>query len=194
MKTFRVVPQISCCDTFREFADHFQVGNGDILVTNRRRYEKYVKPAGVAIPVLFREDYGKGEPTDEMIDAMGRDMEQYDAKRIIAFGGGTIVDMCKVLALDLPERSQMLFTGDAAPKKIRELIIIPTTCGTGSEVTNVTISELKSLHVKKGNLCGSCSIYPGILAGSAGLCICDKFHRCADPFSGKFSFSESVVL
>ena len=56
MKTFRVVPQISCCDTFREFADHFQVGNGDILVTNRRRYEKYVKPAGVAIPVLFRED------------------------------------------------------------------------------------------------------------------------------------------
>ena len=70
MKTFRVVPQISCCDTFREFADHFQVGNGDILVTNRRRYEKYVKPAGVAIPVLFREDYGKGEPTDEMIDAM----------------------------------------------------------------------------------------------------------------------------
>ena len=150
MKTFRVVPQISCCDTFREFADHFQVGNGDILVTNRRRYEKYVKPVGVVIPVLFREDYGKGEPTDEMIDAMGRDMEQYDAKRIIAFGGGTIVDMCKVLALDLPERSQMLFTGDAAPKKIRELIIIPTTCGTGSEVTNVTISELKSLHVKKG--------------------------------------------
>ena len=70
MKTFRVVPQISCCDTFREFADHFQVGNGDILVTNRRRYEKYVKPVGVAIPVLFREDYGKGEPTDEMIDAM----------------------------------------------------------------------------------------------------------------------------
>ena len=70
MKTFRVVPQISCCDTFREFAEHFQVGNGDILVTNRRRYEKYVKPAGVAIPVLFREDYGKGEPTDEMIDAM----------------------------------------------------------------------------------------------------------------------------
>ena len=103
MKTFRVVPQISCCDTFREFADHFQVGNGDILVTNRRRYEKYVKSVGVAIPVLFREDYGKGEPTDEMIDAMGRDMKQYDVKRIIAFGGGTIVDMCKVLALDLPD-------------------------------------------------------------------------------------------
>ena len=82
MKTFRVVPQISCCDTFREFADHFQVGDGDILVTNRRRYEKYVKPAGVAIPVLFREDYGKGEPTDEMIDAMGRDMEQYDAEAL----------------------------------------------------------------------------------------------------------------
>lgn len=150
MKTFRVVPQISCCDTFREFAEQFQIGDGDILVTNRRRYEKYVKPAGAELPVLFRDDYGRGEPTDEMINAMGRDLQKYHPDRIIAFGGGTIVDMCKVLALDLPERAQMLFTGEAVPKKVRELIIIPTTCGTGSEVTNVTIAELKSLHVKKG--------------------------------------------
>jgi len=28
--------------------------------------------------------------------------------------------------------------------------VVPTTCGTGSEVTNVAIAELKSLHVKKG--------------------------------------------
>ena len=150
MKSFRVVPQISCCETFQEFAEQFQIGDGDILVTNRRRYEKYVKPVGIMLPALFREDYGKGEPTDEMIDAMAKDMADYHPERIIAFGGGTIVDICKVLALDLPERSQMLFTGESAPKKARELIIIPTTCGTGSEVTNVTIAELKSLHVKKG--------------------------------------------
>ena len=117
MKTFRVVPQISCCDTFREFADQFQIGDGDILVTNRRRYEKYVKPAGAELPVLFRDDYGRGEPTDEMIDAMGRDLQKYHPDRIIAFGGGTIVDMCKVLALDLPDRAQMLFTGEAVPKR-----------------------------------------------------------------------------
>ena len=28
--------------------------------------------------------------------------------------------------------------------------MIPTTCGTGSEVTNVAVAELKSLHVKMG--------------------------------------------
>ena len=150
MKTFRVVPQISCCDTFREFADNFQVGDGDMLVTNQRIYEKHVKPAGIEIPALIYEDYGNGEPTDEMIDTMGKDMADYHPERIIAVGGGTIVDICKVLSLDLPERSQMLFTGEAPLKKIRELIVIPTTCGTGSEVTNVAIAELKSLHVKKG--------------------------------------------
>jgi 4-hydroxybutyrate dehydrogenase len=50
----------------------------------------------------------------------------------------------------VPEKSVDLFTGAAAPKKVKELVVVPTTCGTGSEVTNVAIAELKSLHVKKG--------------------------------------------
>jgi len=85
-----------------------------------------------------------------MIDAIAREMKKYSFKRIIAFGGGTIVDICKVLALEVPEKSVDLFTGAAAPKKVKELVVVPTTCGTGSEVTNVAIAELKSLHVKKG--------------------------------------------
>jgi 4-hydroxybutyrate dehydrogenase len=85
-----------------------------------------------------------------MIDAIAKEMKKYSFERIIAFGGGTIVDICKVLALDVPEKSVDLFTGKAVPKKIKELVIVPTTAGTGSEVTNVAIAELKSLKIKKG--------------------------------------------
>ncbi len=150
MQALRVVPEILYFDTFKEFNEAFGLGKGDILVTNQWMYDPYVKPLGIDMPVIFQEKYGKGEPSDEMIDAMARDMAGYDYERIIAFGGGTIVDICKVLSLEVPDKSVKLFTGEVAPKKVKELIVVPTTCGTGSEVTNVAIAELKSLHVKKG--------------------------------------------
>lgn len=150
MQALRVVPEILYFDTFKEFNEAFGLGKGDILVTNQWMYDPYVKPLGIDMPVIFQEKYGKGEPSDEMIDAMARDMAGYDYERIIAFGGGTIVDICKVLSLKVPEQSVKLFTGGVAPKKVKALIVVPTTCGTGSEVTNVAIAELKSLHVKKG--------------------------------------------
>ena len=150
MQALRVVPKIFYFDTFKEFNEEFNIGKGDIMVTNQWMYDPYVKPLGVDIPVIYQEKYGKGEPSDEMIDAMVADMKAYDYDRIIAFGGGTIVDICKILALESTEKSVDLFTGKKMPKKVKELIVVPSTCGTGSEVTNVAIAELKSLQTKKG--------------------------------------------
>lgn len=150
MQALRLVPKIQYFDTFKEFNEAFGLGKGDILVTNQWMYDPYVKPLGIDIPVIFQEKYGSGEPSDEMIDAMAKDMKNYEYDRIIAFGGGTIVDICKVLCLDVPEKSVQLFMGEVKPVKVKELVVVPTTCGTGSEVTNVAIAELKSLHIKKG--------------------------------------------
>lgn len=150
MQALRVVPKIFIFDNFKEFNEEFKLGKGDILVTNQWMYTPYIEPLGVDIPVIFQEKYGKGEPSDEMIDAMVAEMKKYEYDRIIAFGGGTIVDICKILALDPAEKSVDLFTGDKKPVKVKELVVVPSTCGTGSEVTNVAIAELKSLHTKKG--------------------------------------------
>jgi 4-hydroxybutyrate dehydrogenase len=150
MQALRVVPKVFYFDTFKEFNDEFKVGKDDLVVTNEWLYTPYMKPLGIETNLIFQEKYGAGEPSDEMIDAIAQEMKKYDFKRIVAFGGGTIVDICKILALDVPEKSIDLFTGAVAPKKVKELVVVPTTCGTGSEVTNVTIAELKSLHTKKG--------------------------------------------
>ena len=32
----------------------------------------------------------------------------------------------------------------------KQLVILPTTCGTGSEVTNISIAEITSKHTKMG--------------------------------------------
>ena len=88
MQALRVVPEILYFDTFKEFNEQFQLGKGDILVTNQWMYDPYVKPLGIDVPVIYQEKYGKGEPSDEMIDAMAKDMKAYEFDRIIAFGGG----------------------------------------------------------------------------------------------------------
>ena len=150
MLALRVVPKIYYFDTFKEFNEEFKIGKKDLLVTNEWIYTPYVAPLAIDTNIIYQENFGKGEPSDEMIDDMAKEMRKYDFDRIVAFGGGTIVDICKILALDIPERSEDLFTGKVAPKKLKQLIVVPTTCGTGSEVTNVAIAELKQLHVKKG--------------------------------------------
>jgi len=150
MQALRLVPKIFYFKTFKEFNEEFKIGKKDLLITNEWMFTPYVAPLGLDTNVIYQEKYGVGEPSDEMIDAMAKDMKQFDFDRIIAFGGGTIVDICKILALDLPEKSIGLFTGEVAPKKVKELVVVPTTCGTGSEVTNVAIAELKSLGIKKG--------------------------------------------
>lgn len=150
MQALRVVPKIFYFDTFKEFNEEFKLGKGDILVTNAWMYEPYVAPLGIDIPVIYQEKYGAGEPTDEMMDAMKVEMDKYEYDRIIAFGGGTIVDICKVLACEIPDKAADLYTGKVEAKRIKELILVPTTCGTGSEVTNVAVASIPSMNLKKG--------------------------------------------
>jgi len=150
MQALKLVPTIHYFDTFKDFHDEFKLGKGDILVTNEWMYKPYVEGLGIDIPVVFQEKYGAGEPTDEMMDAMKAEMDKYEYDRIIAFGGGTIVDCCKVLACEIPDKVADLYTDKYPCKKIKKLVAVPTTCGTGSEVTNVAVASIPSLNLKKG--------------------------------------------
>jgi 4-hydroxybutyrate dehydrogenase len=121
-----------------------------LVLTHKFLYEPFMKPLGIETNYIFQEKYGFGEPSDEMIDAIAADIKKVSFDRVIAFGGGTIIDIAKLCALDLPAKSIDLFEGHVPPVKKKGLIIIPTTCGTGSEMTNISIAELKAKHMKKG--------------------------------------------
>lgn len=136
--------------TCREFAEEFQVGSRDLILTNKYIYEPWFGQMGLNCPVIYQEQYGVGEPTDVMVDAILADVAKTGCKRIIAIGGGTVIDIAKVLAVSDDEGVDDLY--DKAPdlKKKRELVIIPTTCGTGSEVTNISIMARTRLGTKLG--------------------------------------------
>jgi len=158
MQTLRLVPTIHYFDTVRDWHEAFPFTEKDLVLTNEWLYKPYFEDLGANPNVIFQEKYGMGEPTDEMIDGIVKEAKQYSYDSIVAFGGGMIMDIGKVLALDVPERSEDLFMGKVPMKKIKRLVACPTTCGTGSEVTNIAIAELKSLGIKKG-LAGE-ELYP----------------------------------
>ena len=102
-----------------------------------------------ALPIC--EKYGKGEPTDGAVDAILDALRDKNFDRIVAIGGGTVIDIAKAVAVAAPEdKVDDLYDHVSELEKRHPLIIVPTTCGTGSEVTNISVMNRVSKGVKMG--------------------------------------------
>lgn len=150
MKEIILKSQISYYDTCAEFAREFNLGSGDLILTNEYIYKPYVGNLELNVHTIFQEAYGTGEPTDVMVDAILEAAAKTDCKRIIAIGGGTVIDIAKVMAVSEGEPLDSLYAAPDKIRKKRELVILPTTCGTGSEVTNISIINRTRLGTKVG--------------------------------------------
>jgi len=149
MRELMIKPTIYKFETAACFTEAFQVGKDDLILTNEYIYQPYFGALNLDCQVIFQEKYGAGEPTDEMVEAIYNDIKG-TYKRIIAIGGGTIIDIAKIFALKNVLPILDLYDGKIPPIKEKELILIPTTCGTGSEVTNISILSLISRATKRG--------------------------------------------
>lgn len=98
------------------------------------------------------------EPSDEsFLDAIAFAREQpFDA--FVAVGGGSAMDTAKAVNLYttyppddfLDYVNPPIGKGLPVPGPLKTLIAVPTTAGTGSEATGVSIFDLKRMHVKTG--------------------------------------------
>ncbi len=81
------------------------------------------------------------DPPEEIVCAGAKRARKFDAGLVLGFGGGSPMDTAKVIALlagsDQPI-SKMYGVGLATGPRL-PLVLVPTTAGTGSEVTNVAI-------------------------------------------------------
>ncbi len=145
--TFVLKTIIKEFESIKDCFNQEKIESDDLIITNEFIYESKFKD--VEANILFQERYGTGEPTDEMIENIRKDIPA-DTKRIIAIGGGTIIDISKFLTLDYDGTIDQVILNEIPYKKNKSLYVIPTTCGTGSEVTNVAIAELIKRKTKKG--------------------------------------------
>ncbi len=149
MKMLQIKPSVFMFKTCQEFVDAYDIKDTDLVITNKYIYDPFFGKMGLKCHVLYQEEYGLGEPSDEMAEAIYAAMPK-NVKRIIAIGGGTIIDISKLYALKNVSPILDLYDRKMDIIKDKELVLVPTTCGTGSEVTNISILELKSRHTKLG--------------------------------------------
>ncbi len=92
------------------------------------------------------------EPSYQDVERVIQEAEQFQGDFIIALGGGSVMDaakLCSVLKGAAYTVKDLLQNPDIATKQIKSLMI-PTTCGTGSEATCNAIVAIPQEQSKKG--------------------------------------------
>ena len=80
----------------------------------------------------------EGEPTIDVVDAAARALLDNDPEAVVAIGGGSVIDTAKAARLCAQRRctfAEFLASDRVVPEPALPLIAVPTTAGTGSEVS-----------------------------------------------------------
>nr|WP_295948047.1 iron-containing alcohol dehydrogenase [uncultured Agathobaculum sp.] len=147
-----IAPTIYKFATFADFAAEFQLGERDVVLTNEFIYKPFMEELGLKSKFVFQEKFGAGEPSEAMIETMYEAIPYDSYDRVVAVGGGAIMDLCKLLGCKRPSSVHEMYFKREPVVHEKEVIAIPTTCGTGSEVTNISVAIVKD--EKDGKLTG----------------------------------------
>jgi len=81
-----------------------------------------------------------GEPTDKMIEEGIKIYKENHCDFCIGIGGGSPLDSAKAIAAMITNEGKIAdYNGKMITKKVPSIVAIPTTAGTGSEATKMTI-------------------------------------------------------
>ncbi|MBE0625830.1 MAG: iron-containing alcohol dehydrogenase [Burkholderiales bacterium] len=113
-----------------------------------------LRASGVDVAIY---DEVKVEPTDQSFIAAARFAAEGKFDGYVSVGGGSVIDTCKAANLYATWPADFLDyvnapigAGKPVPGPLKPHIACPTTCGTGSECTGITIFDLLAMQVKTG--------------------------------------------
>ena len=92
-----------------------------------------------------------GNPTTDCVDEGVRAAKESGADVLVGFGGGSVMDSAKAIAVGAVNEGQAwdyLFFKNPQPTKILPVIAVPTTSGTGSQVTQVAVMTETATNTK----------------------------------------------
>jgi len=97
------------------------------------------------------------EPSDQSFQQAARFARESGADGYVSVGGGSVIDTCKAANLYATHPAEFMTyvnapigAGQPVPGPVKPHIACPTTSGTGSETTGISIFTLTSLNAKTG--------------------------------------------
>jgi hydroxyacid-oxoacid transhydrogenase len=97
------------------------------------------------------------EPTDKSLQEAARFARESNVDGYVSVGGGSVMDTCKAANLYASHPAEFMTyvnapigAGQRVPGPVRPHIACPTTSGTGSETTGISIFTLTSMNAKTG--------------------------------------------
>lgn len=128
------------------------------------RAERILRSAGLEVRCF---DHVQPDPSCEAVDEAATGMRKEEVDLVIALGGGSAIDFAKALTVaathEGPIWGYVTYTGANAKPLVKELlplIAIPTTAGTGSEVSQGSVLDNPVLGMKAALL--SPLMYPRV--------------------------------
>ena len=94
----------------------------------------------------------EASPSISQVENAARYMNEKGYRGLIGFGGGSSIDTAKAIAILMhnPAPVSQYFGVDKIPNAAAPMILIPTTAGTGSEVSDACILKDDTTHIKSG--------------------------------------------
>ena len=147
---------------------------------------------------IFIDDSIKSEPTVSMFNGTLANAQRFESDCIIGLGGGSVLDVAKLLAalLDNEQTIDDIYGIGELKSRSKPLICLPTTAGTGSEMSPNAILLDEKIKQKKGVVSPylvpdasyidptlTISVPPDITA-TTGL---DALTHCIEAYTNKFS-------
>jgi alcohol dehydrogenase len=100
-----------------------------------------------------RYDKEPGEPTDTQVDAVADALRAADVDSVVAIGGGSVMDTAKAARLCADHGGpygSWAAGGKTYAPATTALVLVPTTAGTGSEVSGGAVITNEATHIKAG--------------------------------------------
>lgn len=181
-----------------------KLGAGRVLLVTGPRIKEagllekavsFLKGQSISVEIAV-EDRDTPEPATTVVEEVAEIARKGNFDVIIGLGGGSILDVAKMASalLTNPGKTSDYFGKEKVPKRGKPTIIVPTTSGTGAEVTKHAIFLDREANVKKAvastNLLPDVAIVdpmltlscPPNVTASAGI---DAFLHAAEPFLSK---------